>query len=161
MKRWLALLLCGACALSLAACGGAKTAPAAQGAQMVNPFVDYASLADAAADAGFTIAAPERILGYDAPLVQLVGGKMLQLTYKSGEDRLILRKAAGGDDISGDYNSYAETKTVRINGSDVKLRGADSKVSTATWCADGYSYALCSDVPLAADIMMDLIVEIA
>ena len=162
MKRFLTLILCGVCALSLAACGGAKPAPAeAPGAQIANPSVDYADLAGAAADAGFTIAAPVSIDGYDGPHIQLMSGKMLQLIFTAGDDRLILRKQAGSEDISGDYNSYPVTKTAKINGSSVTLKGADGKFSTAVWCANGYSYAVVSDVPLPSDILTDLIAEIA
>ena len=162
MNRFLSLLLCGACALSLAACGGAKPAPAeAPGAQIANPFVDYATLAEAAAAAGFTVAAPVSIDGWEGPDIQLMNGKMLQMMFKSGSDRLIIRKQAGSEDISGDYNSYPETKTAKINGSSVTLKGADGKFSTAVWCANGYSYAVVSDVPLPSDILTDLIAEIA
>ncbi len=164
MKKLLAISLCALAVFSLAACGAgtsaAENAPS-PGARIANPFVDYASLGDAAKDAGFPLTAPERIEGYDEPLVQLMSGKMLQLIFRSGDARLIIRKAAGSEDISGDYNSYAETKTARINGADVTLKGADGKVSTAVWCLNGFSYAVLSDTPMAPDIMSDLIAEIA
>lgn len=164
-KRLLPLLLCAACALSLAACGAKEAAPApapeAPGARIANPFVDYATLAEAEADAGFTLSAPARIDGWDDPKVQLMNGKMLQLIFRSGDDRLIIRKQSGTDDCSGDYNSYPETKTAKINGSSVTLKGADGKYRTAVWTANGWSYAVVSDVPMAPDILMDLIVEIA
>ena len=158
-KKAIAALLCALGLLGLAACGAGKTGE--PGARIANPFADYDTLAEAAEAAGFDLAAPERIDGYDPPLVQLMSGKMLQLTFRSGEQRLIIRKAAGRDDISGDYNSYAETKTARINGADVTLKGADGKVSTAVWCAGGYSYAVTTDTPMARDVIMDLIAEIA
>ena len=155
MKHLLAAL-CALCLLPLAACG-AKSASTG----LANPFVDYGTLAEAEEAAGFRLSAPERIDGFDAPAVQLMSGKMLQLIYKSGDQRLIVRKAAGKDDISGDYNSYAETKTVRVNGADVTLKGAEGKFRTAVWCAKGFSYAVLSDAPLAADILTELIAEIA
>ena len=158
MKRLLAAVLCGVTALLLGACG---TKAQTSGMQIANPFADYATLAEAVQAAGFPLAAPERIEGYDAPLVQLMSGKMLQLIFRNGDERILIRKAAGSEDISGDYNSYAETKTARVNGTDVTLKGTDGKVSTAIWCAGGYSYAVISDVPMAADIMTDLIAEIA
>ncbi len=157
MKKLLAAVLCALTALSLGACG---TKAETHAMQIANPFADYASLAEAVKDAGFPLSAPERIEGYDAPLVQLMSGKMLQLIFRSGTDRIMIRKAAGGEDISGDYDSYAETKTAYVNGADVTLKGADGMVSTAIWCANGYSYAVMSDVPMAADIMTDLIAEI-
>lgn len=160
MKRRFFALFCCFGALFFAACG-VKETTAAPGAQLANPFVDYATLAEAEAAAGFTLAAPDRIDGWDAPIVQLMSGKMLQLIFRSGDDRLIIRKQSGTDDISGDYNSYPETKTAKINGSSVTLKGADGKFSTAVWTAGGYSYAVVSDVPMASDILTDLIAEIA
>ena len=161
MKKLLALMLCGVCALSLAACGEQRQSAPMTGVQLANPFVGYDTLDEAAAAAGFGLSAPEQIDGYDAPAVQLMNGEMLQLIFRSGDDRLIIRKTKGSADISGDYAVHAETRTARINGVDVSLRGEAGKVSTAVWCANGFSYALLSDVPLASDVMTDLIAEIA
>ncbi len=163
MKTRLLALVCCLCTLSLAACGAKEAAPASEapGAQIANPFVDYATLAEAEAAAGFPLSAPLSIDGFDEPMIQLMSGKMLQLIFRSGDDRLIIRKAAGSEDISGDYNTYPETKTAKINGSSVTLKGADGKYQTAVWTANGCSYAVVSDVPMAPDILMDLIVEIA
>ena len=156
--RKLFAALCALCLLPLAACGAKG---GGEGAYIANPFVDYDTLAEAEKAAGFSLSAPDRIDGFDAPSVQLMSGKMLQLIYRSGDSRLIVRKAAGRDDVSGDYNSYAETKTVRVNGADVTFKGADGKVSTAVWCANGFSYALTTDAPIPSDVVMDLIAEIA
>ncbi len=161
MKR-LTAALCALCLLLCAGCGSGK-AQSGNGSSNggANPFVDYATLAEAEQAAGFTLTAPGSVDGFDAPHVQVMNGKMLQLVFPGGEQRLIIRKAAGKDDVSGDYNSYPETKTIRVNGADVTLRGGDGKVSTAVWCAGGCSYAVMSDVPLAADVMTDLVAEIS
>ena len=161
MKRLVSLALCALCVLSLAACGGKQSGADAPGAHIANPFVDYSTLDEAVSAAGFALAAPQQIDGYDAPMVQLMSGKMLQLIFKSGDGRIMIRKAAGSEDISGDYNSYKEAKTVRVNGADVTFKGADDKVSTAIWCAGGYSYAVMADPAMAPDILADLIAEIA
>ena len=164
MKKLFAMALCAMTALLFSACGTGTAAGGsadAPGAQIANPFADYATLEEAVSAAGFPLSAPNRIDGYGEPLVQLMSGKMLQLIFRGEGGRIILRKAAGGDDISGDYNSYPETKTARINGADVTLKGADGKISTAVWCADGFSYAFVSDTPMAPDVMTDLIAEIA
>ena len=161
MKKLLALMLCGVCALSLAACGEQRQSAPMTGVQLANPFVGYDTLDEAAAAAGFGLSAPEQIDGYDAPAVQLMNGEMLQLIFRSGDDRLIIRKTAGTDDISGAYNSYPDTKTAKINGSSVTLKGADGKYQTAVWTANGWSYAVVSDIAMASDILTDLIAEIA
>ena len=161
MKKRLIFTLCALCMLALAACGAKTPGVDEPGAHIANPFVDYDTLDEAFSAAGFDLTAPTSIDGFDAPHIQLMSGKMLQLIFTGGDQRLVIRKAAGHDDISGDYNSYAETKTARVNGADVTLKGTDGKVSTAVWCAGGYSYAVLSDTPMASDIMTDLIAEIA
>lgn len=164
MKKLFAMALCALTALSFTACGAGRAAGRnadVPGTQIANPFADYASLEEAVIDAGFPLSAPNRIDGYGEPQVQLMSGKMLQLIFRSDDERLIIRKAAGSEDISGDYDSYPETKTARINGADVTLKGADGKIGTAIWSVNGFSYAVISDSPMAQDTIMDLIAEIA
>lgn len=45
-----------------------------------------------------------------------------------GDVQVLIRKAAGSDDITGDYNDYSETDTAEANGSTVTLRGEDGMV---------------------------------
>lgn len=167
MKKMIAILLCAVCLFGLAACDGSKrpvptgsdeTAGSMDAAQLANPFVNYDTLEDAAAVTGFDFAVPASVDGYTDRNIQVMNGEMLQVAFvnDSGE-MLILRKAAGSDDISGDYIVYAETKTVTLpNGAEAELRGGDDGFRSAVWTANGYAYAVNSDTPMSEEALIDL-----
>ena len=58
---------------------------------------------------------------------------------------LYFRKGAGGDDISGDYNTYDVTEEQTIDGHTVLCKGKDGLIYTATWTDGTYSYAVMCD----------------
>ena len=126
-----------------------------------NPFVDYETLADAAKAAGFELKAPESLEGYDEHIVQVMNGKMIQEIFRSGEDRLLIRKQAGAEDISGDYGTYDNIRDVKAGDLTVNFRGNGNSVNTAIWTKDGYSFAVMSDKAMTEQAMKDLIAEIA
>jgi hypothetical protein len=102
MKKLTTILLCILAVGVFTAC---KSTGATSGSeQLPNPIVSYDTLAEAAKVTGFDLAVPDAVDGYDTRTVQVVGGEMMQVTYAKGEDQLLIRKAAGTDDISGDYN---------------------------------------------------------
>lgn len=110
--------------------------------QIPNPLVEYSTLADAEAAAGFDFAVPDEIDG-NAPTSYIVinGSGIIEVTY--GDNAISLRKAAGSGDISGDCNSYTEIGA-GVGDVSVTLRENDEKVFSAIWENDGYTYALYS-----------------
>lgn len=60
-------------------------------------------------------------------------------------DRAIYRKAKETNDISGDYNEYAETDVMDIDGVEVALKGNDGLYNLAIWQNGDYSYSLYID----------------
>lgn len=124
--------------------------------------MDYDTLAEAAKAAGFELAAPDSVEGYDGEkLIQVMNNSMLQIIFhNSDDDRLFIRKEAGSEDISGDYNEYAQVKTVAIGDRSVTMKGNDDLVSVAVWTHGGYTYAVMSDTAMAADAMTKLVAEI-
>jgi|GEM_PF-2372902 len=82
------------------------------------------------------------LAGWIKNYIQAIPNNTIQVSYKNGDAELLLRKAKGTEDISGDYNTYAENTTEDVNGMSVKLRGSNGKVSTAVWTSGGYSYAI-------------------
>ena len=167
MKKIVSLLLCAVCLFAFAACGNQTSEPAGSAdeavgsieAQMANPFVSYDTLEEAAAVTGFDFLVPAAMDGYTDRNIQVMDGRLLQVTYidESGS-MLMLRKAEGSDDISGDYIIYADTKTVTLpNGVEAELRGDETSFQTAVWTADGFSYSVSSDVPMDEAAMVDLI----
>ena len=123
MKKTVPLLLCLLMALSLSACGK-QAVPAAStdtdaendtptaNAAVANPWVDFDSPDEAIAAAGFNIAVPEEIEGFDKPIYRVMNNELLEVLYPCADGDLRIRKAAGEEDISGDYNTYEETQTV-------------------------------------------------
>ncbi len=133
--------------------------------QIPNPWVDCASLSEAARLAGFDIAIPGSFDGYPNKMIQAIEKSMIQVLYFDGDPdgqdtgMIMIRKGAGSGDISGDYNEYAEKETVKMHGLDVLLRGDKGLVYSASWESDGYSFAINADKGLSRDALSDAIEE--
>ena len=125
-----------------------------ESAQIANPFTDTKTLEEAQEIAGFDMQVPDAAVPYTIVNYRAVEGEMLEIIFRDrkGEEGYRIRKAAGEDDISGDYNEYAKEKTIRLSdGTKVTLRGdKDDEWSVAVWTAedgegkDVYSFAVCS-----------------
>ena len=135
-----------------------KSADQGDTTQIANPFVDCQDLAAAEKQAGFSFSVPSSIQGYTKSLIQVVPGDMIQVFY-DGKDgsSLLLRKAVGTDDISGDYNVYAQTQTVTVDGVSVTMKGNDGAVSVATWVRDGHSFAVDADQGISVAQMTGIV----
>ena len=156
MKKLIAIILCGLSVCSLAAC--ASKSATSGNAEIPNPFVDCATLADAAKLTGFDIVVPDSVDGFDTRTIQVMDKKMIQVIYSKGENNLLIRKQAGSDDISGDYNQYSETNTVTLGSLQVTMKGDNGMVSLATWTDGGYTFAIdAQDVPMDSDTIGTLI----
>lgn len=176
-KKLIALSMSAALALSLCACS--KTAPVSpapsaqetQNAEIIgsdnvqipNPWADCDTAADAAALAGFDFTLPEELFtGASNKIIQAAQGEMIQVIYADANGNEIgrVRKAAGSEDVSGDYNDYSENETTDINGTSVKLRGKDGKIYVATWEKDGCSYSLSVKSGLAKDSLTGMVASL-
>lgn len=151
------LLACSALlAVSLAACsqpvasdaastaGSASSSATSDTAQIIpNPWADCTTLADAAALTGYDFTVPDSVDGYpDVTIAVLESEQLTEVQYSSGNARLCLRKAPGSDDISGDFNQYAESNAVDVDGRSVTLQGNDGHVQLATWLDGDYTYSI-------------------
>lgn len=126
-------------------------------AQMPNPFINHSTLADAVKAAGFPLSAPDTLEGYPQRVIQTMNDEMIQVIYQNGDSSVTVRKEAGSGDISGDYNQYAQSETVEVNGATVTMRGENSLVMVAVWENDGYTYAVTSGTGMSAAAMTALI----
>ena len=151
------LLACSALlAVSLAACvpacrfrcrqhcrRWASSSATSDTAQIPNPWTGCTTLADAAALTGYDFTVPDSVDGYpDVTIAVLESEQLTEVQYRSGNARLCLRKAPGSDDISGDYNQYAESNAVDVDGRSVTLQGNDGQVQLATWLDGDYTYSI-------------------
>ena len=133
--------------------------------QIPNPWVDCATLDEAAGLAGFEIAVPGKFDGYPNKAIQAMEKSMIQVLYFDGDPEaetssmVMVRKGTGSEDVSGDYNEYSEKETVQLHGVDVQLRGEKGLVYSAIWTWNGYSFAINADKGLSRDAISDAIGE--
>ena len=112
----------------------------------------YASLDEAEAAAGFDLAIPDAVDGCSEKQFRALdadGDKMIEVIY-----------ASGAEDISGDYNAYAEQTELTSGDAAVTMKGADGLVQLAIWQADGYTYAVSVENGLTADAMAELVAQV-
>jgi len=186
MKKLLIFTVTAAMLLSLAACAqsakpaakpdqpaqtetaDSKNAQAetaeTENVQIPNPWTDYDSKDDAAQAAGFDLAVPDEISGCSKKsyrVLSAAGDVMFEIIYASGEDETArICKAPGADDVSGDYNEYAETETVDVGGVRVTMKGENSLVKLAIWTNGDYSYVLSVESGLSQNDMAALVSNI-
>jgi len=160
----IAIVACMVMVLSLAACGGNNSVknevkPSAssetnvseeENVQIANPWTECSDIKEAEENAGFSFEIPETIEGYKIAWTQNMDKEMIEVIYEkddevkeSEEDNSIhLRKGIGTEDISGDYNDYAESNQVTIDSYNVTMQGNNGSVSLATWTDGGFSYVV-------------------
>ena len=156
MKKLIVISLVLIMIVFTAACGAGSEEEEGN-TQIPNPFIDAADLTEAAEIAGFDITVPDRIEGYPEILIQAIKDEMIQVSFYEGEPgddnykEVLIRKATGSDDISGDYNEYSENETAAIAGLDVSLRGEEGMIKVASWTQDGFAYAIDSSEGLTRE----------
>ena len=134
--------------------------PEGENTQIPNPFVDCETMADAEKLAGFDITVPEQIEGYEQELIQAVDGELIQVFYvnpEKEEDEILIRKGVGNDDISGNYENFAETTTAAAGDLEVTLKGNDGKVTVAVWTTGSYTFSIQVDAGASQDEMLNLV----
>ena len=123
---------------------GNKGAPPVQTG---NGIVECASADELSSAVGFD--APEAdSLPFEPENTQYFSywGSMAEVVYAGAENSATLRKSAGSDDVSGDYNSYASTADIAAGDISAEIKGNSADAYTlAVWTDDGYSYSLSLD----------------
>ena len=132
----------------------AAAAPAAGMAQIANPFTDAGTLEEAQDIAGFAFSVPEEDIPHETLAYRAAEHEMIEVIFldEEGEEYCRVRKAAGDDDISGDYEEYAGEKTMDLPGGiTLTVRGEEEdRWMTAVWTKEDpadrrvYSYAVCA-----------------
>ena len=120
--------------------------------QIPNPWQECTSLEEAGKLAGFSFTAPESVDGYTERYIAAIENEIAQVIFSNGDDsKLYFRKGVGGDDISGDYNTYDVTEEQTIDGHTVLCKGNNGLIYTATWTGGEYSYAVMCDAGMSAE----------
>mgnify|MGYP002524094667 CR=1 FL=1 len=158
MKRLFAVIMMLLTILSLAACGDSTDSAEPDLIGMPDPFTDHDTLADAEKQSGFYITLPDAIGESNNKIYRAMNDEMIEVIYVNGEDETgRIRKAHGSENISGDYNEYAEIATVSVGGIDVLFKGDAGIVKLAVWTNNGYTYSVSSEAGLTADEMTALV----
>ena len=185
MKKIIALLMTCLMAVSLAACSysihdkekkeesgteniqeagteaAAEAEPEETGAQIPNPYVDYETLEEACEAAGVSLRLPDSIEGYERIDYQAIDGQMVNVIYTAADgSMLLIRKAKGSEDISGDYNEYEHNSEQTINDIDVQVRGDGDTLSAAVWYDNGEAYSMTVDRPMEKDRGLELLQQL-
>ena len=147
--------------------------------QIPNPFITCSTLKEASELAGFDFTAPESVDGYSYKEISAIENEMAQITYFNSDELdgltdeqlneidwekvdfsahdLVIRKAKGAEDISGDYNEYPEIYNVTVDNREVTMKGSDGDVNVVVWNEDGYSYAITASDAVTSDYVINLI----
>lgn len=139
---------CGCATDGKAARDSSDAAPETDGVSIANPFTDCATLEEAEGVAGFDIEVPDTLfVKYDRLVFRAIKDNMIEIIYRNGEntDEIRIRKAKGGDDISGDYTEYPRVETVPAADVMLTLKGEGETVHVATWLRGEYSFSITSD----------------
>lgn len=190
MKKLIALTLCTVMTLAMAACGAKMIGddPAAwepvtnEDVEIPSPITEYETLEEAVKAAGFEFSVPDTISGYENRQFMTIGQEIIQALY-SNEDELsqlsddelndinweevdftsndlCIRKSVGNDDISGDYNEYAEINTISINNLEITTKGNEDTVNVAIWTNNGYTFAITTNNSMSSEQLSELIKSI-
>ncbi len=145
----------------------AASSDAPMSMQIANPWSEFDSLEEAEADAGIEIELPESYQGFNHRIYRSMQGEMLEIIYQDadGKEGFRIRKSRDAGDISGDYNSYAQKKTLEIGDRFVETRGNGDDISVASWSSlsTNLSYAICvaEDQHFTEDDIRSLVKTIA
>lgn len=112
-------------------------------AQIPNPWTDCGTLAEAEKLAGTAAVVPDSIGGSDSRSFRAIAGSLLEVIYqKDGQETGRVRKAAGTEDISGDYTVYDKTETITVGQRRITLKGGSGTAALAVWTDGGSTYAV-------------------
>lgn len=105
---------------------------------VINPMVEYASLAAVQEAAGFSLLVPRGISAH-LERVFLISNRVIDLKLSNG---MGYRMAKGKDDISGSWTEYPEEKIALVGKYAVTEKGIFGKVLMASWTDGEYAFAL-------------------
>lgn len=128
---------------------------------MPNPYTDHDTLKEAEEDAGFKIQIPDEIRGVKAAAFRNLGAELLEVIYYDGENEVArVRKGTGAEDISGDYGSYSEVKTVEVGKKSVTIKKEAEGCYLAVWTGGDYSYSVSVETPFSQDELTGLVEQV-
>ena len=128
----------------------------------ISIFEDFNTLEEAAKLAGFELAAPEKIEGYEHRYIQAAKNEVIQVIYddSAAENSITIRKSNNVKDntISCDPNQYSNHKELDVDGVKVTTwSNEEGSVSLATWANGNYSYSFALNKAMPEDKLIDIV----
>jgi hypothetical protein len=106
----------------------------------------------------FELFVPEKLpTEYKIDKTSVISGKLAQIIYSDGSNKITYRAAKGAEDISGDYISYEESDVVKIGDAEVTLKGSNTLINLATWIKDDCSYSLSFSTGIEKETVISII----
>lgn len=110
--------------------------------QMPNSFTEYKTIDEAKKAVGFKAVTPASLPeGYKFDSVSVMGSDFLQVFYKNEDKEILYRVAVGNEDISGDYNTYKKTESLKAGEYTVTVRRSEES-SSVIWTDGDFTYAI-------------------
>lgn len=111
---------------------------------MPNPIEEFNTVEDAQKSLKFKTVVPKEIPSeYKVKFISTISKEVFQICYSNDKNDILFRMAQGMDKVDGDYNEYKFTKTIKVKGISVTLKGNSSNlVKLATYKIDDMSYSI-------------------
>lgn len=126
-----------------------QTDPQHEPVQTVPRFTEVSSLEELETAVGFEL---EELSGLPFAVTDVTytvfGQEMAEIRYLGEEETAVFRKAAGGEDPSGDYTQYGDILTISAAGHQVTLKGDQGLYFLAIWQEGACTCSLRLSCPL-------------
>lgn len=120
--------------------------------------LDWATVQALSQEVGFAVRAPQELpFETEDVIYSTLFGELAQIEYAGHGVTVTARMARGNDDISGDYNDYAESSVKKIASHDVLLRGDQDGVAVAAWTDGDFTYSLSAQPQISLEDMTRMI----
>ncbi len=124
--------------------------------QIPNPMKEFNNLEEAAKDSGMKVKLPETIKGLKQKSFFTYSSEILEVRY--GDDKIYVRVAGSGDDISGVYNEYKWSASMDKDGYKFTAYGeSDTAFTKVTGEKDGHVYSITSEETMSIDEIKGII----
>ncbi len=138
--------------------GGTAAQPGGQQVLIPNPIANTKGVDELKKAVPFELLVPEKLpTGYKIVNTSVISGKLAQIIYSDGSNKITYRVAKGAKDISGDYTSYEESDVVKAGDTQVTLKGSKSLINLATWIKDNCSYSVSFSTGIEKDAVVSII----
>lgn len=127
---------------------------------IANPWAQYDTVEAAAKAAGVEFTAPGNLRSHKLTYIQAMNG-LVDLRYIKEGNEICVRKGAGTDDVSGDYNTYENVTGKKINGNTVTLKSNGKGVRAAVWTDGKNAFSVFSENALTEEFMESIISTIS